>query len=501
MGTAQNVRLKRKSTIFVAAETDGSAVPSYSTGIIQISDLDVRFPTDFVQRDILNPSLSTFKGVSTAQYGELTFSVELKGSGTAGTAPRVGALLKACLWSETTRTAIASRTFTSATVAAGTGLGVYTVTGTGFNVTGLYDGRHVSLFQIATGTAYYGIISGTPSATSIGIKVFSDKQCTTPVTGLTGSSVTVTMSCDAEVAYTPHSDNQNSTFATIHVVYGDVLYKMTGAQGTFTLDGSVGAFGKLNFTVSGKLTPNLDKGTLTSIASAGEVVTIAGTDLDTILGVGHQFQFEDSGGTVYYGVVDTVSATSVEGTIYTNRSRTVLVEDDITGDVDTFKDTNIDFSLSALTNAVSLSYESSEPEPFQDVTFKLNDAQDATGANILVATSFSFDNGNTVARRNSISADRGIESFIVSERRPTGSLDPEALPVSSWDTLTKFSNSTEFTLLAIIGDTVGNIVEITAPKVQFSDLSFAERDGILTNQLSLQFNRNAGDDEIVLKFR
>lgn len=54
-----------------------------------------------VKRDILDISLSPYKMVAGPRAAKLNFKVEAKGSGTAGTAPALGKLLKACGFGET----------------------------------------------------------------------------------------------------------------------------------------------------------------------------------------------------------------------------------------------------------------------------------------------------------------------------------------------------------------------------------------------------------------
>lgn len=56
---------------------------------------------DQYQRNLLRGTLSRDPNVSGAQYAKMTFDVELVGSGTAGTAPYWGSLMKACGYSET----------------------------------------------------------------------------------------------------------------------------------------------------------------------------------------------------------------------------------------------------------------------------------------------------------------------------------------------------------------------------------------------------------------
>jgi hypothetical protein len=75
-----------------------------------------------VGRDLIRPYLGNFDQLIAKTSVAITFEVELAGSGTAGTAPRFGAILKACGMSETivastsVTYAPVSSTFSSATI-------------------------------------------------------------------------------------------------------------------------------------------------------------------------------------------------------------------------------------------------------------------------------------------------------------------------------------------------------------------------------------------------
>lgn len=53
------------------------------------------------KRELMDVSLSPFKQIPGTRLGQISFKVENKGSGTAGTAPAIGRLLKACGFGET----------------------------------------------------------------------------------------------------------------------------------------------------------------------------------------------------------------------------------------------------------------------------------------------------------------------------------------------------------------------------------------------------------------
>lgn len=94
----------REQAIFVELEaTYGTAETLVGADVVQVQNLKVNPIADleFQEREIIRASLNPAKGVYTGALMEFSFDVELKGSGTAGTAPRFGDLLQACAMEET----------------------------------------------------------------------------------------------------------------------------------------------------------------------------------------------------------------------------------------------------------------------------------------------------------------------------------------------------------------------------------------------------------------
>jgi hypothetical protein len=86
--------------------------------------------------------------------------------------------------------------------------------------------------------------------------------------------------------------------------------------------------------------------------------------------------------------------------------------------------------------------------------------------------------------------------FMISGRDPVGSCDPEMDSIANHPFMANLLAGTEAQSSIVIGATAGNIVTITLPKTQYMDIGYGDRDGILTGELALQFNQNAGDDWI-----
>ena len=95
--------LTRKRVILIEAESSYGTDPTpAATDVVLVRDLSITpQSSDVVNRDVVRPYLGASQQLLANTRVECTFSVELAGSGTRGTAPRYGSALKACGFSET----------------------------------------------------------------------------------------------------------------------------------------------------------------------------------------------------------------------------------------------------------------------------------------------------------------------------------------------------------------------------------------------------------------
>jgi hypothetical protein len=96
--------LSRKRLILAKTESTYGTdpTPTGSSDAILVRNLEVTpLQADVVSRDLIRPYLGNSDQLLANTRVELTFEVELAGSGTAGTAPAYGPVLKACGLSET----------------------------------------------------------------------------------------------------------------------------------------------------------------------------------------------------------------------------------------------------------------------------------------------------------------------------------------------------------------------------------------------------------------
>lgn len=117
--------LARKRVILAKIETTYGTdpTPTGSANAILVRNLDVTpLDAEIVSRDLVRPYYGNYDQLIAAQKVGVSFEVELQGSGTAGTAPAYGPLLRACGLSETVSAGVkvdykpVSASFDSATI-------------------------------------------------------------------------------------------------------------------------------------------------------------------------------------------------------------------------------------------------------------------------------------------------------------------------------------------------------------------------------------------------
>lgn len=120
----------------------------------------------------------------------------------------------------------------------------------------------------------------------------------------------------------------------------------------------------------------------------------------------------------------------------------------------------------------------------------------------LLAQNITLDMANEVTLRNDVNEATGNFSAIITNRIPTGSIDPERKDPATVNFFTALEDNTEGILTFVLGSTAGNILTLTAPAVQVINIGPGDRDGIRIDALDLMLNQSvvAGDDELSLAF-
>lgn len=114
----------------------------------------------------------------------------------------------------------------------------------------------------------------------------------------------------------------------------------------------------------------------------------------------------------------------------------------------------------------------------------------------------SVDIGNTVSMREcqKNANASGYRGAFVGNRKVIGSLDPEAQLVADYDFYGDWINSNERAMLLRVQDD-NDRIQIDVPKFQITNVGNGDRNGLRTDPVTWQANRNAAaDDEITITF-
>jgi hypothetical protein len=249
-------------------KTEGSSygvdsAPTGSNALLINDDLQLSpLSGATVQRRVIRPYRGAYESsIVNTQVG-ITFSVELAGSGTAGTAPALADLLRCCATAQTITASALTGTATagaanSITLAAGTSA-----------VNDFYCGQIITIVS-GTGSGHIGVITAY-NGTS---KVAAVSAITT--TFIPGASSAYSIA--ANVSYRPISATSgvSDTSCTITYNIDGVQHKLIGCRGTATLNMALGEFGGLNFTITGIYTSPTDTAQSTyTVAYANQAVPL-----------------------------------------------------------------------------------------------------------------------------------------------------------------------------------------------------------------------------------
>lgn len=143
---------------------------------------------------------------------------------------------------------------------------------------------------------------------------------------------------------------------------------------------------------------------------------------------------------------------------------------------------------------ISPTFEGTVPPALLNATFTI----DAFAG---VITSYSLDMGNTVNLRETINGPSGYVSALITDRSPTGKVDPELTLVATYDWYGKWKSGAQAALnIGPIGGVAYNKFAFTAPKCIYKKVGESDRNSNLIADLDFALAMNTGDDELVLTF-
>jgi len=181
--------LTRKRLILLESEgTYGTDPTPTGADAVLVRDLNiVPLQSDVVSRDLVRPYLGASEQLLANTRVECTFSVELAGSGTAGTAPRYGKALLACGMSETV-VAATSVTYAPVSASFGSCTIYYNIDGVLHKVTGARGTFTINgaVGEIPTIDFTFTGIYNTPTDTALPSVTYGDQA--TPVVFKAGNT-------------------------------------------------------------------------------------------------------------------------------------------------------------------------------------------------------------------------------------------------------------------------------------------------------------------------
>jgi hypothetical protein len=117
-----------------------------------------------------------------------------------------------------------------------------------------------------------------------------------------------------------------------------------------------------------------------------------------------------------------------------------------------------------------------------------------------IIAKFDIDFGSDVSERPDVSSAVGIKGFLITGKKPAGSVDPELVSIATHAFFTRLIAGTEGTVSIQIGTVAGNIITFQATKAQYVGLDYGERSNLRTIPVSFQFNEDGSTNWCTITF-
>lgn len=115
-----------------------------------------------------------------------------------------------------------------------------------------------------------------------------------------------------------------------------------------------------------------------------------------------------------------------------------------------------------------------------------------------IVEQFTFDQANDIQVRPDVSSGEGYIGTRIVSRAPEGGINPEADLVANNDFWGQLARAERMPFQMRVGHQPGNTVWFIAPGVQYTGLTYADRNGILTYDAGLRFPAYSSDDELCI---
>jgi len=471
--------ITRKQQLLAKLETtEGGGATFASSDAVEVFDPSISDSVDQLDRSPAGSTLSRDFTPVGRKTREVTFTSDLKGSGTASTVPPWGLLLEACGYRQDDD---GTRSFRILNVSLGSVTGSFQlgeqITQTSSNVgvvVGVFSASNTPLSQTSADSDYLIVVEvlGTLTSTT---------ATTGGSSGATDSTLTVATTSNHH-AYMPTSEKLlNITIGAWAVDANPVPGEVFSVKNGSTLVGSVQLVYEHSSTdldvalLWGEIA---DGYTLTE--SSGETATISG-DPDPVLtpslAVRHNL---DGRNRLLLGSRGSFSMTGEVG-------QPLSFTWTFTGDVGTDADA-VPITTSGLSSVRA-------PRLLGALCVY------GEGSNVrdLQTKSITFDSGNTVASNLDANSTGGATGANVTDRDPSITVTVDnTLSTMDWEDLR--DNGTTVRAAFVLGSTGGNVVSVVAPVCQVTDVAISDAEGVSTFDVTLRPRRinETGDDEIFL---
>jgi hypothetical protein len=233
---------KKKVLLSKIEVTEGTdPIPTVGANAVLVKNFELTpMEMELVARDNIKPSFGNDEDVPVVIYAKVSFEVELTGSGTAGTVPPIGHLLRAAGMSET-----ALATAQSGTATAG-GAATINLAASASASDNTYVGMTINLTG-GTGSGQTAVIQS---------YVGASKQATLTGNWTTPPDATTAYTIPAQVVYRRITDAPESI--THYAFFDKVRHALVGARGTVSFMLSYKKVPTAKFAFTGRYVPVID---------------------------------------------------------------------------------------------------------------------------------------------------------------------------------------------------------------------------------------------------
>lgn len=499
------------------------SLPTAAADAFLVSEADVSVEANVLERNNFRPHLSPTGVVVGRKLVTVTMTHELKGSGAAGTRPKLGTLLRGCAFEER-----------QVTAGAATQIGDVSALGTP-------AGPIVTFAKTTAPTAFYGsyrltvTTGGAAAAAKFRVTHYNGYNPDPAV--LRNENIDVFTSPGAGVTITKGGTPAAPTLTIGGTpAQGEVVtVNMMGVSATITLGAA-----PTTATVATALAAAINAAEAAQRAGTGQATArlVAAATTNVI-----SFTFSGAAGEVAANtaitlggsgavVTPTVTGTVVAGDsyivdlyqvgwLYKPRSEnfeslTIYVYFDgalhkvtgcqgtvtMTGEAGAYGTAAFTFTGQYVEPVdaplpTGTIYEASIPAPVELAQMALDGSPD------FCAQSFTVDMAVTVTPRDCINGSDGFDGVRVTGRAPTGTINPEAQLRKNHPFWSVMASGRFLPWHVRVGTKEGNIVHLLSNSVQYGQIGYGDRNGIRTIEANLRFAAlsGSGNDELAILFQ